>query len=104
MARKAILLVEVVSDKTAEACHYLGKLEGVQSAYRVTPPYDIIAVLEAGSSKDIDDKVSLLKQHVDGVIRVVVCFAVDFEATQLATPIDRHAVEPPAGPFLTFVS
>ena len=103
MARKAILLVEAVSGKAAEVCHYLTKSEGVRSAYLVTPPYDIMAVLEAESSKDIDDRVGFLKQHVDGVIRVVVCFALDFEATQLATFVDRNAVERPAGPLLTFV-
>ncbi len=96
MARRAILLVEVVSGKAAEVCHYLRKLEGVQSAYPVTPPYDVIAVIEAQSSKDIDDKVSFLKLHVDGVMRVVVCFAVDIDATQLVTLVDGGTAPLPA--------
>jgi hypothetical protein len=96
MARKAILLVEVVSGKTVEVCDHLSKLESVRSAFRVTPPYDIIAVLEAESSKDINDDVSFLEQRVDGIIRVVVCSAVDFEAGQVVTRVEHHAATTPA--------
>jgi DNA-binding Lrp family transcriptional regulator len=103
MVTKAILLVEVASGKVAEVCHHLRNLQTVQSAYRVTPPYDVIAVIEEESSKDVDDRVSFLKQHVDGIIRVVVCFAVDSMPAQLSTFVDRQAAEPAVRPFSTFV-
>ena len=57
MACRAILLVEAALGKSAQVMHSLRGLECVKSAERVTPPYDVIAIVEVNASEEVTQEI-----------------------------------------------
>lgn len=73
MANRAILLIEAALGKPVEVVSSLRKLPWVRTADRVTPPYDVIAVVEVDSSKDATEEVHRNLGGVPGITAVIVC-------------------------------
>ena len=84
MASRAIILVEAALGKSTEIIYSLRKLECVLSAERVTPPYDVIALIEVDASQDVNDEVPRQLGIVDGIIRTVVCCVQDLDLPRFA--------------------
>lgn len=79
MTCRAILLVEAALGKSIQVLHSLRELECVKSADRVTPPYDVIAVVEVDDSLEVADEMQRLPDVVDGIVRMVVCSIQDLD-------------------------
>jgi len=76
MTAKAYVLIETAVGTTKEVTASIEKLEGVQTVDPVTGPYDIIAVVEGESLKDIGDLVTGKIHPVSGISRTVTCLAI----------------------------
>jgi DNA-binding Lrp family transcriptional regulator len=88
MANRAILLVEAALGKSIDVMLSLRKLECVKSADRVTPPYDVIAIVEVDASREVTEEIQHQLGAVDGITRVVVCSIQDSDLPWLA-PLSR---------------
>jgi hypothetical protein len=88
MTCRAILLVEAALGKSVQVLHCLRELDCVKSADRVTPPYDVIAIVEVDASREVTDEVQRLPDLVDGIIRMVVCSIQDFDLPLFSPPQD----------------
>ena len=73
---RAFILIETVVGRTKEVVTGLSNLAGVKSVDTVTGPYDVIAIIEAGSLNDIGDIVTQQIHPIAGISRTVTCLAV----------------------------
>ncbi len=76
MAAKAFVLIETAVGKTKEVVAKVKQLKGVKSVDPVTGPYDVIAIVEAGSLNDIGDLVTGKIHPITGISRTVTCLAI----------------------------
>ncbi len=76
MTTTAYVLIEGVSDQTANIVRALQKVKGVKSAHAVTGPYDVIACVEAPDVGAIGAIVLSKIRSLKGVTRTVTCVAV----------------------------
>jgi hypothetical protein len=88
MANRAILLVEAAMGKPRDVMLSLRKLECVKSVDRVTPPYDVIAIVEVDASREVTEEIQHQLGAVDGITRVVVCSIQDSDLPWFA-PLSR---------------
>ena len=73
---KAFVLIETQVGRTKEVATDLEDLQGVQSVDAVTGPYDVIAVIDAGTLNEIGDIVTKVIHPIAGISRTVTCLAV----------------------------
>jgi DNA-binding Lrp family transcriptional regulator len=76
MTTTAYVLIEGVSDQTANIVKALQKIKGVKSAHAVTGPYDVIACVEATDVGTVGSVVLSKIRTLKGVTRTVTCVAV----------------------------
>jgi DNA-binding Lrp family transcriptional regulator len=76
MSAKAFVLIETAVGKTKSVVTSLKKMEGVKSVDTVTGPYDVIAIVEAGTLNDVGDIITSRIHTVDGISRTVTCLVV----------------------------
>ena len=73
MPTKAYIMIETQVGKTLTVAQALRDLDVIQSADRVTGPYDIIAVVEADDLGSIADIVTSHIHSIPGITRSVTC-------------------------------
>ena len=73
---KAFILIETMVGRTREIADAMDKIEGVKSVDLVTGPYDIIAVVEAGTLNQIGDIITQVIHPIGGISRTVTCLAI----------------------------
>ena len=78
MAVKAFLLIETMADKSNEVVAAIKQLgeERVKWVGIVTGPYDVIAVTEGETLKEISELVTGKINSIAGISRVVTCLAI----------------------------
>jgi len=76
VAAKAFILIETAVGKTKDVVTTLSSLEKLTSVDTVTGPYDIIAVVEAGSLNDIGEIVTGRIHPIPGISRTVTCLTI----------------------------
>ncbi len=76
MAAKAFVLIETVVGRNKEVVTALKKLEGMESVYTVTGPYDVIATIEGETLNDIGDLVTAKIHPIAGISRTVTCLVI----------------------------
>ena len=69
MGISAFVLIDVRGDHTKSAYKTITRIEGVQTIYAVTGPYDLIVKVEAESIEQLNDLVLSRIRSVDGVIK-----------------------------------
>ncbi len=69
MGISAFVLIDVRGDHTKSAYKTITRIEGVQTIYAVTGPYDLIVKVEAESIEHLNDLVLSRIRSVDGVIK-----------------------------------
>ena len=69
----AFVLIEVLPGKAREVAKSIATLEGVESSYSVTGPYDVIVTLKVDDLKTLGELVSEKIQIVDGVATTFTC-------------------------------
>jgi DNA-binding Lrp family transcriptional regulator len=77
MTTKAFLIIETAVGKSPEVLNKIAKLDAVESADRVTGPYDIIAIVELEDLTDIGSLVTGGIGIIDGISRIVTCLALN---------------------------
>jgi len=75
MTKRAFILINTAQGKAKEVSDSIKQMNVVVSAYAVTGPYDVIAVLEAEDFTEIGDIVTSKIAHIPGVDRWTVCAA-----------------------------
>ncbi len=73
MSVHAYVLVQTDVGKAADVTRLVREIEGVVSAENVTGPYDVIALLEAGSIDEAGRLVVAKVQRIEGITRTVTC-------------------------------
>lgn len=73
MSVHAYVLVQTDVGKAADVTRLIREIEGVVSAENVTGPYDVIALLEAGSIDEAGRLVVAKLQRIEGITRTVTC-------------------------------
>ena len=76
MAAKAFVLIETVVGRNKEVVTALKKLEGMESVYTVTGPYDVIATIAGETLNDIGDLVTAKIHPIAGISRTVTCLVI----------------------------
>ncbi len=76
MTAKAFVLIETVVGRNKEVVTALKKLEGMESVYTVTGPYDVIATIEGETLNDIGDLVTAKIHPIAGISRTVTCLVI----------------------------
>ena len=76
MNARAFVLVETAVGKTKAVVTSLKKMEDVTSVDTVTGPYDVIAIVEAGTLNDVGDIITSRIHTIDGIARTVTCLVV----------------------------
>ena len=69
----AFVLIEVLPGKAREVAKSISTLDGVESSYSVTGPYDVIVTLKVTDLKTLGELVSEKIQVVDGVSTTFTC-------------------------------
>ncbi|UCE19377.1 MAG: Lrp/AsnC ligand binding domain-containing protein [Gemmatimonadota bacterium] len=69
----AFVLIEVLPGKAREVAKAISTLDGVESSYSVTGPYDVIVTLKVADLKTLGELVSEKIQIVDGVATTFTC-------------------------------
>jgi len=62
--------------RNKEVVTALKKLEGMESVYTVTGPYDVIATIEGETLNDIGDLVTAEIHPIAGISRTVTCLVI----------------------------
>ena len=75
MSAKAFVLIETAPGKNKEVIDALKQIKGITSIDTVTGPYDVIAIIEAGSLNDIGNIVTGKLHPTPGITRTVTCLA-----------------------------
>ncbi len=70
-----IILIRARVGTIWDACQTIDKLEGVQQAYAVTGPYDIIALAELPTTEGIRHLAKSIHE-VEGVTRTETCIGI----------------------------
>lgn len=73
MSKIAFVLIQTALGKATEVSTNIRHIEGVKSAYAVTGPYDVIAVVEAEDFTEMGDIVTTKIARIPGVDRWTVC-------------------------------
>jgi len=73
MTKRAFVLINTAQGKAKEVSDSIKQRNGVVSAYAVTGPYDVIAVLEAEDFTEMGDIVTSKIAHIPGADRWTVC-------------------------------
>ena len=76
MAAKAFVLIETVVGRNKEVVTALKKLEGMESVYTVTGPYDVIATIAGETLNDIGDLVTAKIHPIAGISGTVTCLVI----------------------------
>jgi len=76
VAIKAFVLIEAAVGRNKEVMTALKQIKEASSVDMVTGPYDVIAVIEAGTLGEIGDIVTGKIHPIDGISRTVTCLAV----------------------------
>jgi DNA-binding Lrp family transcriptional regulator len=76
MNAKAFVLIETAVGKTKSVLTSLKKMEGIKSVDTVTGPYDVIAIVEAGTLNDVGEIITSRIHTVEGISRTVTCLVV----------------------------
>ena len=79
MTTQAFILIDVMVGKTKEVLKALVGMEGLKSAYAVTGPHDIIALVEGENLKTLGEVVLSQIRGVKGVIRTLTCMVIDID-------------------------
>ena len=74
MARKAYVLIETSAGIARQITSNLKQQKGVKSAFMVTGPYDVIAIIEGKSLEDLSNLITSKINTFPGISRTVVCF------------------------------
>ena len=69
----AYVLIEALPGKAREAAQAIVDLDGVESAYSVTGPYDVIVTAKVADLRTLGELVSEKIQTVDGVATTFTC-------------------------------
>jgi DNA-binding Lrp family transcriptional regulator len=69
----AFVLIEVLPGKAREVARAISALDGVESAYSVTGPYDVIVTVKVVDLRTLGELVSEKIQVVDGVATTFTC-------------------------------
>lgn len=77
MTAKAYVLIETAAGKSRAVAASLRGLPGVMMADAVTGPYDVIAVVQAGTVNDIGRLVMNEIHGQDGVVRTLTSVSVE---------------------------
>ncbi|MGH9044690.1 MAG: Lrp/AsnC ligand binding domain-containing protein [Acidimicrobiales bacterium] len=73
MAVQAYVLVQTDVGRAAEVTRLMREIDGVVSAENATGPYDVIALLQAGSVDEVGRLVVSEVQRIEGITRTVTC-------------------------------
>jgi len=73
MLSKAFVLIETERGKAREINRLLRRFKEIMSTDLVTNPYDIIALVEGRTEKQLEDFVSQELRSIDGITRMVFC-------------------------------
>ena len=76
MTTTAYVLIEAAVGKMDDAAIAISGLPGVESAERVTGPYDIIAVVSGPDLNAVGDLVTRRIHSIKGVERTVTCLTI----------------------------
>jgi len=77
MTTRAYVLIKAAIGEMGDAAIAISGLSGVESAERVTGPYDIIAVVSGPDLNVVADVINRDIHSVDGIIRTISCFALE---------------------------
>ena len=77
MTTRAYVLIEAAIGKMNDAAIAISGLPGVESAERVTGPYDIIATVSGPDLNVVADVINGDIHSVDGIIRTITCVALE---------------------------
>ena len=69
----AYVLIEALPGKAREVARAIAALDGVEAAYSVTGPYDVIVTLNVPDLKTLGELVSERIQIVEGVATTFTC-------------------------------
>lgn len=69
----AYVLIEALPGKAREVAEATSALDGVESAYSCTGPYDVIVTVKVADLKALGELVSEKIQTVDGVATTFTC-------------------------------
>lgn len=69
MAVSAFVFIDVTGNHTKSAYKTLTRIQGVQSLYAVTGPFDLIAQVEAETIEELNDIVLSRIRSVDGITK-----------------------------------
>ncbi len=73
MEYRSYVLIEAAMERCREVIKAMQGCDWLESAERLTGPYDIVATIHAHAVRELDDVVNDGIRALDGVIRVVVC-------------------------------
>ena len=77
MTTTAYVLIEAAVGKMDDATIAISGLSGVESAERVSGPYDIIAIVSGPDLSVVADVINGDIHSLDGIIRTVTCLALE---------------------------
>ena len=77
MTTTVYVLIEAAVGKMDDAAIAISGLPGVESAERVTGPYDVIATVSGPDLNVVADVVNGKIHPIDGIIRTVTCLALE---------------------------
>ena len=77
MGTKAYVLVETTVGKNREVIAGLQQLREVTRVDLVTGPFDVIAVIEAGSLAEVGDVLTARIHPIPGISRTVTCLVIE---------------------------
>ena len=69
----AYVLIEALPGKAREVAKAVSEIDGVESAYSVTGPYDVIVTVKVPDLKELGELVSERIQIVEGVATTFTC-------------------------------
>jgi DNA-binding Lrp family transcriptional regulator len=73
---KAYILIECNIGRTREVVAGLRNVKTIKSVDAVTGPYDVIAIVEAGTLNEVGDVVTQHIHPIAGITRTVTCLVV----------------------------
>jgi len=77
MTTTAFVLIEAAIGKMDDAAITISGLPGVESAERVTGPYDIIATVSGPDLNVVADVINSDIHSVDGILSTITCLALE---------------------------
>ncbi len=77
MAISAFVFIDTTGNHTKSAYKTLTRIQGVQSVYPVTGPYDLIAQVQAETLEELNDLVVTRIRGVDGITKTNTAIVLD---------------------------